>query len=71
MEIGGRQPRKERIRRLVCDSGVAMTPANIRAALHRMGDHCSEQVIVNALTQLVREDMLTRPERGVYAPPAS
>jgi hypothetical protein len=62
----GRRSRADRIAEIVEHAGIALSVSDITAALRSTGDHADPQVITNALTKLVADGRLHRPERGLY-----
>lgn len=64
--LAGRRTRADRIEEIVRQSPVPLSPAAIGERLAADGDHADPQTITNALTKLVRQGRLHRPERGLY-----
>lgn len=63
----GRQSRAARIEGIVAAAGTPLSIGDIVAALRAAGDDgASPQVVTNALTRLVADGRLHRPERGRY-----
>lgn len=62
----GRVPRAQRIVQIVRAASGSMTFRSIVDALHAGGDEAADQVVTNALTKLVSDGALVRPELNQY-----
>jgi hypothetical protein len=68
LKMSEHRPRAERIEAIVRSADRPLKPADILTALREAGDQAaSDQVVTNALTGLVKDGKLSRPERGLYA----
>jgi hypothetical protein len=66
-ELTPRRTRADRIVDIVTEAARPLSPTEIVAALRESGDaEAGEQVVTNALTKLVGDNRLQRPERGLY-----
>jgi hypothetical protein len=64
--IGDRRSRAARITEIVAQAAEPLSKGDITAALAAMGDTAPDQAVTNALTKLVTQGELERPQRGLY-----